>query len=131
MQTILIPFLFSVAFIVFFYVLYSNGYMTINAKKAVMFAGSSFKASFTSCSGYMKRVIKFKKSQKYTFILDCELTKGSFMAEILDSNKQRILTLDSSRPIDHANLEKNRRYYLIVRFKSASGHYQLTIQNEE
>ena len=47
------------------YLLYINGYMVVASKRALMFLSSKRgrKAMFSSCTGYIKRVIKFKNSK--------------------------------------------------------------------
>ncbi|MBE5876183.1 MAG: hypothetical protein E7290_04790 [Lachnospiraceae bacterium] len=115
---------------ILFYVLYIYGYMVINAKRAVKFIGSirgydSCKASFTSCDGYMKRVMRFEANKTYRFKLQTELTRGTMSVEILDSHKQKLLELNSAKPSDSIDVYKGERYYLVVRFQSASGKYEL------
>lgn len=115
---------------ILFYVLYIYGYMVINAKRAVMFVGSirgydSCKASFSSCDGYMKRVMRFTESKTYHFALESELTKGAMSVEILDAGKQKVLELNSIHPGDSLDVQKNERYYIIFRFQMASGKYEL------
>lgn len=115
---------------ILFYVLYIYGYMVINAKRAVKFIGSirgydSCKATFTSCDGYMKRVMRFEENKTYRFKLQSELTRGAMSVEILDSNKQKLLELNSTQLSDSLDVYKGERYYLVVRFQAASGKYEL------
>ncbi len=115
---------------ILFYVLYIYGYMVINAKRAMKFIGSirgydSCKASFTSCDGFMKRVMRFEANKTYRFKLQTELTKGAVSVEILDSKKQKLLELNSAKPSDSIDVYKGERYYLVVRFQSASGKFEL------
>lgn len=74
-----------------FIFLYSQGYMVSKSISAVVFIGSTKgnSAKFSSCSGYMKRVIKFKEDGTYTFVLDAELSKGDMSVELIDSTKQK------------------------------------------
>lgn len=131
MQLVLLSILGVLALGIVFYILYINGYMIINAKRAVMFMGSmrgknnSCKAIFSSCDGYIKRVIRFRKSQIYNAIFDCEMTDGTMTVELLDSTRQSILTLDDTRKSGQVFLNKNERYYLVFQFHSASGQYRL------
>lgn len=74
--------IFAIVFVsipVFFYFLWVNGYMVLNVKRAVLFVGSlrgrnHCEASFTSCSGYVKRVIKFSETRGHTFHLDSDVS---------------------------------------------------------
>ena len=64
MDKIITPIALLVIMGIAFYFLYINGYLVTNAKRAVMYIGSlgGRKATFTSCTGYTKRVIKFRES---------------------------------------------------------------------
>ena len=116
-----------------FYVLYTQGILVVNCKKAIMFVGSirgntSCRADFKSCSGYMKRVIKFKRSGAYFFMLDSELEKGELEITILDSSKQTVLILNHIQQSGTIEVDERQRYYLVFSFKSASGKYELKWQ---
>ena len=57
-----------ISMLVLFYFLWVNGYMILNAKRALLFVVSlrgknKCEVSFSSCSGYVKKVIKFKTKQ--------------------------------------------------------------------
>ena len=110
-----------------FYMLYSNGYLAMASKRAVMYVGSKRgkAAKFSSCSGYTKRIIKVQESKQYHFSLDCNLTAGTILVEVLDTSKKPILSLDETHRCAAVDMEKGKRYDLIVRFKSASGDYVL------
>lgn len=113
-----------------FYFLYINGYLVINAKRAVMYIGSlgARKATFTSCTGYTKRIIKFKESGLVHFNLDLEISKGEVSMELLDATKQRILQLNNTKQNAIIHIDAKKRYFLVFRFKSASGSYLLTCE---
>lgn len=116
-----------VGMLLLFYILYINGYMVFNSKRALMYVGSDWgkKASFTSCSGLTRRVIKFPEDRTYHFNLNLELSKGDVTAEILDGKKQCLLCLDRDTAQGSINVEKGNRYYLVVRFRGASGNYAI------
>jgi len=109
------------------YLLYINGYMVISSKHAFMFLGSKRgkKAMFSSCTGYIKRVIKFKESKVYHVNFGLELEKGEVALELLDEKKQIILSLNSN-DTSEIEVESRKRYYMILRFKSATGNYEVT-----
>ena len=111
-----------------FYLLYINGYLVTNAKRAVMYVGSmrGKKASFTACTGYTKRVVRFKESETVRFVFDLDVSKGEVTMELLDGAKRCILRLDDIRRSADIQVEANKRYYLVFRFKSASGNYLLS-----
>lgn len=113
-----------------FIFLYNQGYMVSKAISAVVFISSAkgSSAKFTSCSGYLKRVVKFKADSTYTFILDAELSKGDLSVELLDSTKQKIMQLNCSNRSDSITVEKTKKYYLVINFKSATGRYTLILE---
>ena len=110
-----------------FYLLYSSGSLAMASKRAVMYVGSKRgkAAKFSSCSGYTKRIIKVQETKQYRFSLDCNLTAGTILVEVLDMSKKPILSLDETHRCAAVDMEKGKRYDLIVRFKSASGDYVL------
>ena len=111
-----------------FYLLYINGFVVINAKRAVLYFGfmGGRKATFTSCTGYTKRVIKFDTGGPMNFDFHLELSKGEVVMELLDSTKQCVLKLDRTNPRATLSVDAPKRYYLVFRFQSASGNYLLT-----
>ena len=113
-----------------FLILYNSGYMIVKSLSAVTFIGSpkGTGANFTSCSGYIKRIVRFKESGTLHYYLDADLSKGDIFVEILDSPKQSIAKL--TRENNHASIsvENRKKYYLVVNFISATGRYSLIRQ---
>ena len=109
-----------------FYILYINGYMIMNAKKATLFFGKERGkyARFTSCSGYMKRVIRFKENREYEFSFETELEKGEVSIELWDNKQEKMLSM-TNQGSQTVILESKKRYYLILRFVSATGSYHV------
>lgn len=109
------------------YLLYINGYMIVTSKRAFMFLGSKRgkKAMFSSCTGYIKRVVKFKESKMYHVDFNVELEKGEVTLEFLDAKKQLILSLNGS-DISQIKVENRQRYYMVLRFKTATGSYEVS-----
>ena len=107
------------------YGLYLGGFLAVQSKRAVLFVGSlkGNSARFSSCTGFTRRVIRFRDSRPYSVTFSPELTGGSVSLEILDSAKQRVLCLDGSIPGGSVPAEKGKRYYLVIRFQSATGSY--------
>lgn len=75
---------------ILFYILYMQGFLVINSKRAVMFMGSirgksNCKARFTMCSGSMKRVIRFEENRTYNFSLNSKLTSGERPSDLYGS----------------------------------------------
>lgn len=120
-----------VGLVFLFYALWINGYITLQSKFARLFVGSlgyknKSKATFSSCSGYTKRVIKFRDSRSYEVCFNSYITKGIVTAEIQNRNKEIILQLDQHISQGYITTDSKERYYLIFRFEKADGHYEFT-----
>lgn len=109
------------------YLLYLNGWMVLSSKSAVSFVGSKrgTAASFSRCSGSIRRIVRFKESKTYTFTLDSTLTSGEITVSLLGADKKELLRLTSAQPCAAAELEKKQRYTLILRLSRATGRYGL------
>lgn len=112
-----------------YYLLYISGYLTINMKSALTFISSKgsnrYSARFTSCDGYLKRVLRFPSDRTYTFTLNSELKNGSVSAKLLDSAKETVISLSGSASAN-VNVNAGKRYYLVISFDNTSGKYELT-----
>ena len=107
--------------------LYGNGYLVLQSKRAVMYIGSKRgkKAKFSSCTGYTKRVVKFKESREYHFCLTTELSAGEVTVELLERKGQPVLCLDSYVSEGNFSADAEKKYHLVIRFESASGSYEI------
>lgn len=112
---------------ILFYYLYINGFLVIQSKRAIVYVGSlrGNRAKFVSCTGYTKRIIRFEESKTYRMVLNSELSKGKLSVTILDSEKNPLFSLDKDIQNGVIYAEKGKKYYLIMRFKSATGNYIL------
>ena len=110
-----------------FVLLYQQGYMALKFTSAVTFIGSAKGngAKFTSCNGSLKRIVRFKEDGICTYTLDAELTKGDLSVELLDAAKKKIMQLDCINRSASVAVEGKKKYYLIIRFRSATGRYTL------
>ena len=109
------------------YLLYRNGWMILSSKSAVTFIGSNRgkSATFSGCSGSIKRIIRCTEDREYRFFLDAALTKGHMSVSLLGPDKRELLQLSESNPQGSVTLEKGTRYTLVLRFRSATGRYAL------
>ena len=100
--------------------------MIINAKRATLFFGKNRGkyARFAACSGFMKRVIRFKESGEYLFTFETELEKGEVNIELWDENQEKVLFM-KNQGNQTITVESKKRYYLILRFESATGNYHI------
>ena len=119
--------LISICFAGLFYFLYMHGFLILNSKRAVAFVGKKRgkEASFTSCTGQIKRILRFREDTEISFTFSCELSKGTVAAEIYDQKKTLLLHLDSETPSGQIAVKKDQRYLLVFRFDHASGEYFL------
>lgn len=110
-----------------FVFLYNRGYMVVKSISAVSYVGSARGngARFTSCSGYMKRIVRFNTDGTYTFTLDADLSKGNMSVELLDSARQKIMLLDCADRSASVAVKRKKTYYLVINFRSATGRYAL------
>ena len=84
------------------------------------------RSRFSRCSGYMKRVARFKEDRVYHFTLDLDLSKGDFWVELLDPNGSTVVRLDRNNLSASCEMSSNERYRLVFHFRSASGSYTLS-----
>ena len=127
MEKTILTLIFLVALGIILYLQYRNGYFHIQSKTAVKYIGSvgDRYAAFTSCSGYTKRVVRFDESGTVRFTFRPELSTGSVTAELIDAKNQMILRLSSANQSADLQVEAKKTYYLVIRFRSATGSYQL------
>ena len=124
--------LISVAIIIaVVYILYLNGFASLGNKKSIMFLGrynsskNEYSASFKSCTGQVKRVIRFKEAQNVTFTLDTVLEKGTVKANINNSKGQNILILNNENP--HITVDVTAgKYFITLEFYKAYGKCTLS-----
>lgn len=109
-----------------FYILYLNGIIALTTKRSIMFIGSlnGKKARFTQCSGTLRRIVRFKESRNYYFMLDSMLTSGAMDIELLDSKNNQIMKLDAFLKSKSVYVEEKEKYYLLIRFHKATGSYE-------
>ena len=109
------------------YLLYINGYMVVKSKTAAIFMGhmsggrNSCGFTFTSCDGYVRRVLKVREKGIYCFDLESNLSKGRVRFQVLDAHKLPLLTLDAEQPRGRVMLEPKGRYFVQMQFLNASG----------
>lgn len=117
--------------IILFYVLWINGYLIKSRKTSILFVGSlrpknRCKLKFIYCNGYIKKVVKIRESRDYKFAFISNIKNGYVTAELQDANKRILLQLDKDNPESTIKLEKNKRYYLVLKFVKAEGEFDLT-----
>ena len=111
------------------WLMYQNGLMVLSSKRALSFVGSDRgrRASFTACTGTVRRILRFSESKTLRVVFSPVLTKGSVTMELLNSQKQPLLLLDETHPTGSISVEKGQRYHLVFHFQSATGEYSLQL----
>ena len=88
---LVIVFIFNVGFVLFFM---GQRIYDFERKTSLIICWFSLRGknkcevSFSSCSGYVKKVIKFNESREYTFKLDGDISKGSIHVIVENKNKE-------------------------------------------
>ena len=132
MQTVVIVSAVVAFFVALQYILYINGFLVIRAMSALVFLSTTRwwstrpSAKVRSCTGFARKVLKFKESRTYHFSFTSELSKGSITAEIQGRNKETLLLLDGDNTSGVLDVKAGERYYLVVRFKGATGNFELS-----
>lgn len=120
----------GVGIVIMLAALYYGGVLTLQQKRALLFIGTgSFKkrcfgASFTDCTGFTRRMLRVKESRSYGFFLTGHIQAGSVCAT-LQAQGTALAALTTDSPTATVFLEKGKCYRLEVRFRHASGDYQL------
>ena len=118
------------------YLLYRNGYMPITSKRALTFVGRSVYAkdrcgaSFSACTGTLRRVLKCRQTGSYRIALDQELSKGQVSALLLGAKGLCLLSLDEKTPAGRFYLEKGGHYEILISMQSATGSCMLRWEME-
>lgn len=106
------------------WVLYRNGYLVIQNKTAVSFAGSfrGTRASFSGCTGTLRRIVNLDAGE-HRFELAVELKKGEFSIELWNEQATSLLTLTQDAPTAVITLGQAARCTMVVSFEKATGKY--------
>ena len=121
------------------YVLYQNGYGTLNFKAALTYMGyprwgkrkNCIQASFVACSGFTKRVVRLLPSEQYQFVFSSRITKGSVSVEIYADRKELLAQLNEEHPTVIISTDTQTRLRVVTRFKKADGDYSLAWSKAE
>ena len=89
------------------------------------------KASFTSCRGTVKRVVRLQPGKRYHFVFSSVLTKGTVCVEIRDRKRDNLVVLDQEHPSAILSVEPGDRLYVTTRFTGADGKYELSWDLQE
>ena len=108
-------------------VLSRRGLLPLQAKASVFYKGTrrGRSARFISCSGFTRRRLRFRASGAYRFVFRAAISSGRVSAQILDRNRNVLLTLSPAAPKGTLLIDERARYLLAIRFERASGSYDL------
>ena len=120
------PILLIPAFGLLMYLLYRFGCIPVQHKRALMFIGRPYKAKFASCTGSIRRILRFHGDTQLHFLLEQNRTAGELWVELLDDCGSSVLRIDANNPALELTIQGRARYILVVHFQSASGSYELS-----
>lgn len=107
------------------YVLY-KGLTDKSSEKEVILKGTGeTKMNLKTATGKTENGLKFLEDAEFRLTLKTELTHGYVTAEFLDSDKNPIICLNCFEPTGVLKVEKDKPYYQIIRFDSATGSYEI------
>lgn len=112
------------------YLAYICGYVAVQAKRALLFAGSirGDRARFSGCTGFVRCRFPVAESRTHRFDFALELDNGDVWVELLNRDKNVLMRLDNQRRHAEVPLERGRAYHLVIRYQSASGKHALTYE---
>ena len=107
--------------------MYFFGLMSVSRKVASVYIGTSGGRGvrFASCSGSVRRRVRFRESRLYSFSMKAEITGGEVQAELLAPGGKWVVCLAPGQPEAAAELENGTWYTLVYRFHSASGSFEI------
>ena len=106
--------------------LYECGVMAMQSKRAVLFVGSinGCRASFSNCTGTIRRVMRFAQSGEYRFTLSGAAEQGEIICTMIDADGTVCAQLKPGESTVIA-AEKGKRYCVRIRMEHATGKYEL------
>lgn len=112
-----------------FYIFYRNGYGVVNRKSALFYMcfprwgkrKNAIEEKFSSCNGYVKRVIRLSPRKRYQFVFTSSTTKGTVFVEIYGRKNELIAQLSGKQPCTVISTEKCTRFPVVTKFIKADG----------
>lgn len=113
------------------YLLYRNGFLVLNTKRALVYIGSPrigknrncLKATFSVCNGSIRQFLRLKKACRYRFVLASDTTKGSVCVRI--RGRGEAAELNAGNPSAVIETDAAGKCCVIVQFTRADGNYAL------
>ena len=124
MHTIIILFVLFLAL----YLLYESGIIALQSKRAMLFTASmnGMKAKFSSCTGKITRIVRFKEKREYTVRFEKNAEKGA--VQLILTDREGHALIDSGEEESYTlSPEPGKRYTLCIRMEKASGRYKIEI----
>lgn len=120
------------AFAILLFLSYRHGLAVTKCVRAVLFVfwigNQRDYASLNSCTGWVRHMRRFRRSQVYAFSFDCRLSQGEAAVILLDRQRRELLRLDRQKTTGSAALEKGVSYVLRWEFQNATGKCELRWQ---
>lgn len=116
------------AVLVVLYLLYEFGFIALQSKRAMLFTASinGSKAKFSSCTGKITRIVRFKEQREYAIRFEKRVEKGSVRLCLYD--KENSVLIESGEEETYAfSPVPGKRYKMCVQLDKASGSYRIDI----
>ena len=110
------------------YLLYESGFIALQSKRAMLFTASinGMKAKFSSCTGKITRIVRFREKREYTIRFERSTEKGAILLTLTDREGHALI--DSGAEESYTlSPEPGKRYILCVRMEKTSGNYKIAI----
>ena len=110
------------------YLLYESGIIALQSKRAMLFAASlnGMKAKFSSCTGKITRIVRFREKREYTVRFERSAEKGAVLLALTDREGHTLIESGEEESYT-LSPEPGKRYKLCVRMEKASGSYKIEI----
>lgn len=66
------------------------------------------------------------ESKTYHFRMNAEMSEGRVSVQLLNKDRQPLFSLTPQNPEASVEVEEKERYYIIYKYESATGNYELT-----
>ncbi len=111
------------------YLLYEFGFIALQSKRAMLFvaSGNGSKAKFSSCTGKITRIVRFKEQKEYTIRFVRTVEKGVVAFTLYDGEKNAIIESGEEEAYTLSPVP-GKRYKMCIRMEKASGNYKIEIE---
>lgn len=108
------------------FVLYQCGLITFDIKRSTVYIATQLcsRARYRSCTGTVRRILRFREAKDVSFSLNASLEKGTVTVEI--SGGAQHLLLDAENSSGTLSVRPGVKYTQVIRFSDATGEHTIT-----